>query len=217
MIARSIRLEAQLPSNLWPELIRTAAYLANRTPLRRFNYKTPYELVFALLPRLHHFRTIGCTAFIKDNKIKPTRKLDAQAQIGYMVGYSASIIFNIWIPHLRKIIRSRDVTFDESTMFDPSNPFLDQHIRYLIDLSLPDIEVPAAIVAQAQLEEIPLRDTPPMNDHATSPHHKKHTVPTSYQHNLNSNDNINLNNNKANNNFNYSYSYNANSKNSKND
>lgn len=140
IIGRGFRIEGRLTSSLWPELIKTGVYIANRTPIQRRQYTTPYELVFKQKPRVHHLRIIGCTAYVKDTKIKQTHKLHPRAHIGYLVRYSASTIFHIWVPHLNRIIRSRDVTFDETRFSDPLNPFPDESIRKSIDLTLPDVE-----------------------------------------------------------------------------
>jgi hypothetical protein len=43
------------------------------------------------------------------------QKLKERAHIGYLVGYEARSIFNIWIPSQRKVIRTRDVIFNESS------------------------------------------------------------------------------------------------------
>ncbi|KAI1676101.1 polyprotein [Pyrenophora tritici-repentis] len=46
------------------------------------------------------------------------QRLDPKAWIGYLVGYQASTIYRIWIPSLAKVISTRDVIFDENTIFD---------------------------------------------------------------------------------------------------
>ncbi|KAM4067965.1 reverse transcriptase (RNA-dependent DNA polymerase) [Hirsutella rhossiliensis] len=51
-------------------------------------------------------------------KRKRLQKLDPRAYIGYLVGYNSTNIFRIWIPHLKKVISTRDVIFDELTYFD---------------------------------------------------------------------------------------------------
>lgn len=65
-------------------------------------------------------------------------KLNPRTHIGYLVGYDATNIFRIWIPHLKRVIRSRDVVFDEDTGYDPSNPYqpyeLRQQMNEVIDL-----------------------------------------------------------------------------------
>lgn len=47
---RASRAYANLPPNLWPELIITMSYLKNRTPSRALNNCTPYELWFKKKP-----------------------------------------------------------------------------------------------------------------------------------------------------------------------
>jgi len=42
-----------------------------------------------------------------------------KAHIGYLYGYGASNIYRICVPALQKVLRTRDVVFDESTMYDP--------------------------------------------------------------------------------------------------
>ena len=47
------------------------------------------------------------------------RKLKPRAYISYLVGYDATNIYLIWVPALEKVIRTWDVTFNESLFFDP--------------------------------------------------------------------------------------------------
>nr|POF13494.1 retrovirus-related pol polyprotein from transposon tnt 1-94 [Quercus suber] len=54
--ARAMRIHANLPKNLWPEIVHVAAYLLNRTPMRRELWKTPFELATGLLPDSSHLR-----------------------------------------------------------------------------------------------------------------------------------------------------------------
>ncbi|KAI1666500.1 polyprotein [Pyrenophora tritici-repentis] len=46
------------------------------------------------------------------------QRLDPKAWIGYLVGYQSSNIYRIWILSLAKVISTRDVTFDENTIFN---------------------------------------------------------------------------------------------------
>jgi hypothetical protein len=49
------------------------------------------------------------------------RKLDPRAHIGYLVGYDSTNIYRVWIPEKGKVISTRDVIFDESTVFEGKN------------------------------------------------------------------------------------------------
>ncbi|KPA42519.1 retrotransposon hobase [Fusarium langsethiae] len=47
---RILMIDSHLPSELWPEMGRTAVYLLNRTPKQRLAWKTPYESFFSKIP-----------------------------------------------------------------------------------------------------------------------------------------------------------------------
>ena len=117
--ARALRIDAGLPHYLWHEVIKTAAYIANRTPMRKHGWKTPYEMVTGKPPHLGHLHAYGCKAYPLNKHIPRKMKLQERAHLGYLVGYEARTIFRIWIPSQRKIIRTRDVLFDDDSIYDP--------------------------------------------------------------------------------------------------
>ena len=119
--ARTLRIEAHLPSNLWPEIIKAAGYLMNRTPVYHNNWKTPFELVTGHKPSLSHLRVYGCKAYPLKYDIPKLDRLEPRAHIGILVGYDSTNIFRVWIPSLRSIIRTRDVLFNEQELFHPSD------------------------------------------------------------------------------------------------
>jgi hypothetical protein len=53
------------------------------------------------------------------------RKSLPGAHIGYLTGFDATNIYHVWVPHLKRIFRARDVGIDETLVFDPANPHLD--------------------------------------------------------------------------------------------
>ena len=120
--ARALRLEADLPHYLWPEAIHTACCLANRTPTAKHGWKTPFELVMGNKPQLSHLKIYGCKAYALNRNIPKKEKLEPKAHIGYLVGYDSTNIFRIWIPSKRKVIRSRDVLFDETEVYSLADP-----------------------------------------------------------------------------------------------
>ena len=128
MKARALRIEASLPGYLWNEAIRTAGYIANRTPMRKHDWKTPFEAVTHMEPQLFHLKAYGCKAYAHKHNLPKKLKLDERAHIGHLVGYDSTNIFRIWVPSKRKIIRTRDVIFDEDKgkSYDPTEPDLYQ-------------------------------------------------------------------------------------------
>ncbi len=116
--ARAMRIDAGLPTYLWNEILRTAGCIANRTPMQKHKWKTPYELVMCKQPNLRHLKQYGCKAYTLDKHIPRKQKLQERAHIGHIIGYDSTNIFRIWIPSQRKVIRTRDVIFDEKTRYD---------------------------------------------------------------------------------------------------
>ena len=126
--ARAMRISAKLPHDLWKEIINAATYLYNRTPKESQDWKSPYEVFFSTVegsirkPKLAHLRAFGCRAYAMtenaQNKKKRKWKLNPRAYIGYLVEYDSMNIFRIWIPSKGLVISTRDVIFDEKTVFN---------------------------------------------------------------------------------------------------
>jgi hypothetical protein len=132
--ARAMRLDANLSWELWPEITQAAVYLYNRTPNYLNNWKTPYEVFFTRIafthgivtherkPNLTHLKAYGCKAFAMSDDTHRGRsrlqRLDPKAWVGYLVGYKSSNIYRIWIPSMATVISTRDVVFDEHSVFD---------------------------------------------------------------------------------------------------
>lgn len=118
----ALRHQSNLPHELWPEIYVAAGYLLNRTPRRNLQWKTPFEMLFGKKPDISHLRAYGCKAYSKKNTLTTaSMRLDDRAHIGYLIGYSSRNIFRIWVPGHRRIYRSRDVLFDESSFYSPND------------------------------------------------------------------------------------------------
>jgi len=122
MKARTMLYESRLPLFLWPEAYLTAVYIMNRS--KTAIDKTPYEALNISLgfteegpPNVTNLRAFGCKAWIHLSKEKRTRseKLTVRAQHGFLVGYTASNIYKIWVPEEHKVVESSHVTFDEQS------------------------------------------------------------------------------------------------------
>ena len=100
--ARAMGLEASLPTNLWPETVVTAGYIANRTPIRQLRWKTPFEVVHGVKPSYAHLHVFGCRAYAFDKHVPKSKKLNSRAHLGHLVGYDSTNIFKVWIPSKQK-------------------------------------------------------------------------------------------------------------------
>jgi hypothetical protein len=96
-------------------------------PTRTLDWKTPIETLQACQgvpdpnPSTAHLKAYGCRAYPLIQNIQKTQKLDPRAQIGYLLGYDSTNIFRIWVPEKHQVIRTRDVTFDESRKYHPDD------------------------------------------------------------------------------------------------
>jgi hypothetical protein len=71
---------------------------------------------------------------VRINKLPRLAKLALRAAIGYLVGYKVYNIWRIWIPSNRRVIRVRDVQFNEDEFYDSLLP--NQKIRIYKDSNL---------------------------------------------------------------------------------
>ncbi|POS82088.1 hypothetical protein EPUL_006735, partial [Erysiphe pulchra] len=93
---------------------------------------------------LSYLRAYGCKAYpltIKalKNKEKRQLKLEAHAEIGYLVGYDSSNIFRIYIPSRKEVRRVRDVSFDEEEFFlDEKIIKCNEILEHIFPLHIPE-------------------------------------------------------------------------------
>ncbi|OJD25639.1 hypothetical protein ACJ73_02992 [Blastomyces percursus] len=123
---RSLRLEAELPENLWREFYKTAAYIANHLPTRALGWKFPIAINEHLamtrsgklrpFPSLAHLRAYGCRVYVRDPNVAKSRKLDPRAHIGWFLVHGTSL-------------------FNESIRYNPGDPHLAKELSHkVVDL-----------------------------------------------------------------------------------
>nr|GEW95166.1 integrase, catalytic region, zinc finger, CCHC-type, peptidase aspartic, catalytic [Tanacetum cinerariifolium] len=97
------------------EAIATTCYTQNRSIIRLFHIKTPYELLHDKLPDLSFFYVFGAVRYLK-NDSENLGKLQPKADIGYFIGYALTKkAFWIYNRCTRRIIEPIHVDFDELT------------------------------------------------------------------------------------------------------
>lgn len=107
---RGLLMTSNLPKKFWGEGIRTAAYLANRSPYAKSNV-TPYEKWHGRRPNLKNLQIFGSISYAKI--LGHQKKLDDRSKPYRLVGYS-SVGYRLWDSEKQKIIISRDVIFQNS-------------------------------------------------------------------------------------------------------
>ena len=114
---RCLLSDSGLPPFLWGELFLTASYLSNRAPHAALGNKTPFQALGKPAP-LGHLRAVGAQAFVHTETF--TKKLDARAWEGRLVGYSTdSTSFRVYHPETRKVRESQNVVFIETPSVAP--------------------------------------------------------------------------------------------------
>jgi hypothetical protein len=93
-----------------------------------------------------HLRIYDCKIYPLIHKILKKQKLRPRAQIGYLVRYNSSNIFRIWVPQDKKVIETRDVTFNELRKYDLND--LRQALPERVEESLEVIEFPNSELAK---------------------------------------------------------------------
>ena len=169
--ARCIRLDANLPEDLWPECYLAAVYLANRTPTLSLNWDSPLTFLQKyggkpVRPELSHLRVFGCKAFVLlrgSYAPKQTAKTQARAFAGYLIGYESTNIYRIWDPVTYTVRGYRDVTFNENETYSPTAEIpIAEDIRQLrhVEVPLPDALIDLTDEEEEWLIQLPSQRQP---------------------------------------------------------
>ncbi|KAF2902233.1 hypothetical protein ILUMI_03950 [Ignelater luminosus] len=87
-MGRCLLSEAKIHQRFWPEIIKAAAYLKNRTLTNTIEQKTLYEIFFKQKPSVKNLRMYGSKVFVRIPKEKRRSKWDKKAEIGILLGYT---------------------------------------------------------------------------------------------------------------------------------
>lgn len=87
-MARCLLAEAKVDRRYWPEVIKAAAYLKNRTLANTELRKTPYEIFFNRKPPVNELKLYGSRVYVRIPEGKRRSKWDKKAEFGILLGYS---------------------------------------------------------------------------------------------------------------------------------
>jgi hypothetical protein len=115
--ARSMRIQSGLPKQFWAEAINTAAYLINRGPSVPLEQRIPEEVWSGKEVNLSWLKVFGCTAYVHISD-HARGKLDPKSLKCTFIGYGGDEFgYRLWDDQNKKIIRNRDVIFNEKLMY----------------------------------------------------------------------------------------------------
>jgi hypothetical protein len=115
--ARSMRLHASLPLQFWADVVDIVVYLINKGPSSYLDSRIPEEEWKGKKVNYSFLKTFGCEAFVHIDKENRT-KIEAKSKKCTFIGYGVNDFgYRLWDYENNKIIRSRDVIFNEKVMY----------------------------------------------------------------------------------------------------
>lgn len=105
-----------VPDALWTEAVSYANYIRNRVrTMSNKERKTPFETKHGRKPDIFHLRSFGCKAIVHIPKQNQDVKFTPRGEVRIFVGTDRGEAFRVFIDKPRKVIVSKEVTFDESS------------------------------------------------------------------------------------------------------
>jgi hypothetical protein len=117
-MARSMLKAKGLPGWFWGEAVNTAVYILNRCPTKSVIGMTPFEAWYGKKPAVHHLKTFGCIAYVR-NTTPHLKKLEDRGRKMIFVGYERGTkAYRAYDPVTCRVHITRDVIFDEEAQWD---------------------------------------------------------------------------------------------------
>ncbi|KAG6774392.1 hypothetical protein POTOM_021745 [Populus tomentosa] len=112
-----MRLHSGLPQTFWADAVHTAVYLINHGPSVPLEFRLPKEVWRGKEVQLSHLKVFGCVFYVHID-FDARNKLEAKSKKCFFIGYGDEEFgFRFWDDQNRKIIRSRNVIFNEKVMY----------------------------------------------------------------------------------------------------
>jgi hypothetical protein len=113
--AQAMRLEACLPESWWEFAVLHAVHVYNRTPVRRLQWRTPYEALHGEAPDVSHLRVFGCGAYVHIPESRHKNKLAPKSELMVYIGHTEGVKAYTFI-HLSKntVYTGATALFDEA-------------------------------------------------------------------------------------------------------
>src|SRR5215216_508415 len=110
-----MRFTACLPPSWWQFCFEQAMHVYNRTPNKRLNWKTPYEMFRKEKPDVSSIRVMGCGAYVHIPKETRQNKLAPKSEFMCYIGQDTEMnSFRFMRLKNNTIFHSSNATFDET-------------------------------------------------------------------------------------------------------
>ena len=135
-----MRLHVGLPKTFWIDAVSNAAYLINRGLSVPMEFRLPKEVWSGKEVNFSHLKVFGCVSYVHIDSVA-RGKLDAKSKICFFISYGDEKFgYQFWDEQNRKMIRSRNVIFNEQVMYNdkstivPDVTEIDQNKSELVNL-----------------------------------------------------------------------------------
>jgi len=119
---------SQMPKEFWAASVATAVYILNRCLTKSVQEKTPEEPWSGRRPSIRYLLVFGCISYAHV-PYKIINNLDDKGERCIFIGYSSnSKAYKLYNPEIKRMIISRDVTFDEGGMWNWSSKSIKEPI-----------------------------------------------------------------------------------------
>lgn len=129
--ARTMLYAKNISLNMWAEAVNCAIYLLNRNTSSQTGNVTPFELWHGVKPNLQHIRIFGSIGYVHVPKEK-RKKLAKKSVKMLLVGYDHEN-YRMFDQNTRKITISRDVKFDEYSIPEEKQSFVEVTVSQEIE------------------------------------------------------------------------------------
>jgi transposase InsO family protein len=89
--AQAMRLDACLPESWWEFAALHAVHVYNRSPMRRLQWRTPYEALHKAAPEVSHLRVFGCGAYVHIPEERRVNKLAPKSELMVYIGHTEGV------------------------------------------------------------------------------------------------------------------------------
>lgn len=106
-------IESGIPKFLWGEALKASAYEVNRLPTSALRRGQTPAMLWHGRNDISKLKVFGCRAWY--TTLPKESKLNPRAKRAVMIGYCGGG-YRLWVPKEEKIVKTRDVCFDESVL-----------------------------------------------------------------------------------------------------
>ena len=115
--ARSMRIHTRFPETFWVNAVNTVTYLINKGLSIALDCRILEELQSGKKVNLSFFKVFGCLSYVHINAATIS-KFDSKSKKCFFIGYGdIKVGYHFWANQNRKIIKSKDVIFNEQVFY----------------------------------------------------------------------------------------------------